>query len=242
MNAGQKGEFSMYITSVLAFYKQDVSPFVMDVWWAACEPYSMEQVRKAMTEHAIDPQYGQFAPKPADMVRALRGTNTDRAMVAWGKVCSAMGYVGAYRDVRFDEGIIHLVILDLGGWPHICRLHMSELGYLQHRFCESYRAYANYSQKEGVAADAGSDDRSRVGLAFPAMLAGDRSPDDFYLGRGLDVPVVVEVGSRQGCLQVVKDAAQSVGRASVDLRDALAGRVMRYVSGGRGNRASESKL
>lgn len=109
-------QFSQLITDVLAFYRQDVSGFALQVWWQACANFELEQVTKALTAHAMDAERGQFAPKPADLVRQLAGTATDRAMLAWGKVHDAMGRVGAYQDVVFDDAVIHAVVEDLGGF------------------------------------------------------------------------------------------------------------------------------
>ena len=79
MRNDQASEFQRLLTDALAFYGKDVSTFALSVWWEACQPFDMEQVRKAMTTHATDPEHGQFAPKPADIVKALQGTKTDRA-------------------------------------------------------------------------------------------------------------------------------------------------------------------
>ncbi|MFD0669699.1 DUF6475 domain-containing protein [Ramlibacter sp. MAHUQ-53] len=165
------------LTDALAFYGKDASPFALSVWWQACEPFAFEQVAKAITAHAMDPERGQFAPKPADVVRQLAGTATDRAMLAWGKAHSAMGSVGAYSDVVFDDPAIHAVIEDLGGWPKVCRWPVDELSYLQHRFCESYRAYAG-----------------RGTFEYPKRLPGDRSADAEYEKRGLPAPAPAVVG------------------------------------------------
>lgn len=191
MTNADKPEFMLLLTDALAFYRQDLSTFALNVWWAACERYSIEQVRQALTAHALDPERGPFAPKPADLVRQLSGTATDRAMIAWGKVMGAISSVGAYSDVVFDDPAIHAVVEDLGGWPKVCRGEVAELSYLQHRFTEAYRAYTG-----------------RGSFEYPRALAGARSPDEMYAKRGLPPPKPAIVGDRS--------AAQSVyltGRA-----------------------------
>jgi hypothetical protein len=179
--------FSQLITDAMAFYGKDVSPFALGVWWQACERFAFEQVSRALTRHAMDPERGQFAPKPSDLVRMLAGTATDRAQIAWGKVFDAMQRVGAYTDVVFDDPVIHAVIEDLGGWPKICRSEMSDLSYLQHRFTESYRAYAG-----------------REGVEYPRKLIGDRSPDEAYARRGLPSPASAIVGNAAQAREVYR--------------------------------------
>lgn len=177
MKPSDKTRFAQLITDVMAFYKQDVSTFALSVWWQACERYEFEQVSKALTAHAMDADRGQFAPKPADLVRQLEGTATDRAMLAWGKVLDAVQRIGQYTDVVFDDPAIHAVIEDLGGWPKVCRVEMKELSYLQHRFTEAHRAYTNKGTFD-----------------YPRRLAGDRSPDEMYEKRGLPAPKPAVVG------------------------------------------------
>jgi hypothetical protein len=190
MNESQKPDFVKMITEVLAFYKQDTSRFAISVWWEAAKHFDFEQVSKALTAHAMDPDRGQFPPKPADLVRQLQGTSADRAMIAWGKVHEAMGRVGAYSDVVFDDPAIHAAVEDLGGWVKMCRGEISELSYLQHRFCEAHKAYTNRGQFD-----------------YPRRLIGDRSPDELFAKRGLKPPAPAVVGDVEQARLVYRGGA-----------------------------------
>lgn len=212
-----RARFVRLITDVLAFYRHDVSEFAVSVWWEACKAFDFEQVSKALTAHAMDPERGQFAPKPADLVRQLAGTPTDRAVVAWAKVYQAMGSIGAYRDVVFDDPIIHAVVEELGGWPAVCRTKVEELSYLQHRFCEAYRAWARHP----VVAD------------YPRVLVGDRSSDDSFAMRGLPPPKPEVVGDREAAREVYR-----LGR--VGSKPATPWSLLRLVQGG-ASAATESR-
>ena len=103
MQASDRNDFNALIASVMAYYKQDVSKFALGLWWEACAGVELEQVAKAMSTHAKDPERGQFPPKVADIVRLLQGTPIDRAQLAWGKVLDAIQRVGNYSDVVFDD-------------------------------------------------------------------------------------------------------------------------------------------
>jgi hypothetical protein len=176
MHQSELKEFSRMVSDALGYWKQDASEFTLQVWWQGCQPFSFEQVSKALTAHATDPDKGQFAPKVADIVRQLAGTKTDRSLLAWGRVHDAMSSVGAYQDVDFGDNAIHAAIIDLGGWPKVCRTESKDLSYLQHRFCETYRAYQS------------------AGAAQCDALIGDRSPTDMYIKKGLPAPKAVKVG------------------------------------------------
>lgn len=176
MREADKPAFSDLLTDVMAYYGKDATPFMLGLWWDACAGVSLEQVTKAINAHVKDAERGAFAPKVSDIVRVLVGTTTDKAALAWGKVLGAMGAVGAYSDVVFDDAAIHAAIVDIGGWQKVCRGDLKELSYLQHRFCQSYKAYTE-----------------RGTFEYPRQLGGDRSPDSEYLkyGRALPVPAIV---------------------------------------------------
>lgn len=185
MHPSERAPFAQLLTDVLAYYRQDASRFVLELWWNACQGFDLEQIRAAMQRHCTDPEHGKFAPKVADLSRILQGTTTDRAALAWGKVHEAMGSVGAYTDVVFDDPAIHAVVEDMGGWPKVCRMPLDELGYLQHRFCEAHRAYTGRGQFD-----------------YPRRLMGDRSPDSEYRKSGLPLPKPALVGDAERAKQV----------------------------------------
>lgn len=169
MNPNQKTDFYALVADALSYWRQDVSEFALAVWWNGCQAYEFDEVARALSDHATDPDKGQFAPKVADIVRILGGTKTDRSLREWGRVHEAMGRVGAYSDVDFGDSATHAAIRDMGGWPKLCRTNTDQLSYLQHRFCELYKAH-----------DGREND--------PAPLMGDRSPDEMYSKRGLPAP------------------------------------------------------
>ncbi|KQM72961.1 DUF6475 domain-containing protein [Xylophilus sp. Leaf220] len=178
-------EFSALISGVMAYHRQAVSAMIIGVWWRACQRWTLEQVRHAIDEVTTDPEAGKYPPKIGDLTRVLEGTRTERAALAWGKVLEAMGAVGAYTDVVFDDAAIHAVVEDLGGWPKLCRTETAELGYVQHRFCESHKAYVG-----------------RGAFDYPRRLGGDRSPDDQFKRRGLPPPLPALVGDPDACERV----------------------------------------
>lgn len=201
MQANDKAAFAALVTDVLAYYSKPASEFTLSVWWQACQPFTLEQIRKAMTAHATNPDGGQFAPKVADLVKILEGTHTDRAMLAWGKVHEAMSAVGAYQDVIFDDPAIHAVIEDLGGWPKVCRSEIKELPFLQKRFCDSHKAYTGRGQ-----------------FPYPRRLMGDRSPDSDYEAKGLPPPKPALVGDRAKAADVFLNGTNG-GKTAIEYSD-----------------------
>jgi hypothetical protein len=193
-------QFLVVLAGVHDFYGKELSDFSGQVWIEAMKPFDLEQVTKALSAHVVNTERGQFMPKPSEVVKQLQGTQTDRALIAWGKVSAALSNVGAYTDVVFDDPLIHLCITDHGGWPKFCRTEYDEQSYLQHRFCESYRAYA----ARGVPTE------------YPARLTGAGGGVDDYAKRGMQPPKPRLVGNRALALQVLAGgAAPRLAAASV---------------------------
>ncbi len=216
MQQHERAEFGQLVTDVLAYYRQDASRFVLDLWWNACRPFDFQQVQKAMQRHATDPEHGQFAPKVADLVRILAGTTTDRASLAWGKVLEAMSAVGAYTDVVFDDPAIHAAAEDMGGWPKMCRTETKELGHFQHRFMQSYRAYTERGQFD-----------------FPKRLGGDRSPDSEYEKAGLKLPRPALIGNPERAKQVYQQGGNGKTAITFQSIQSLGGPIAAAIEGPR---------
>lgn len=135
--------FAETLTGIAEIYGKEVSKAGMRIWWSALERFSDSQVQKALTDHATDPERGQFMPKPGDIVRRIEGTPEDAAMAAWAKVDHATRRVGTGPAWVFDDPKIHRALLAIGGlsvlgnatetdWPHLCR-----------EFCKRYSSPMN---------------------------------------------------------------------------------------------------
>lgn len=138
--------FFALIADVYAFYKQDFSKFAGGVWWEAMKPYDFGAVADALNRHCINPDNGQFMPKPADVVRLLAGSTQDAALVAWAKVDRAMRTVGPYQSVVFDDPIVHRVLSEMGGWVELSRKTEDEWPFVRNEFVNRYRGYRARSQ------------------------------------------------------------------------------------------------
>ena len=151
MNSDDAKKFSTLISSVYAFYRQDVSQFAVGVWWEAMKPFDFVAVNDALNRHCINPDNGQFMPKPADVVRLLQGSSKDSALVAWAKVDRAIRTIGTYESVIFDDALIHAVITDMGGWVSLGNKKEDEWPFVGKEFEQRYRGYSSRNEKPTYA-------------------------------------------------------------------------------------------
>lgn len=170
-------QFRELMAEVYAFYRQDLSGFVLDIWWQAMKQFDLDTLRNALGQHCMNPDTGQFCPKPADVMRMLGGTTKDAALLAWARVERAVSEHGSWATVVFDDPIIHKAIEDLGGWVQLCTQGQEEWPFVEKRFCDYYRAY----RTRGVLPPyppklVGRTDLGNVERGLPAMqpaLIGD---------------------------------------------------------------------
>jgi hypothetical protein len=141
MQADDLEMFQESIEQVYAFYGKDCSRFALDVWWQALKPFDLRAIQDALGRHCVNPDNGQFMPKPADVMRMMEGSTLDSAVQAWTKIERAITSVGTYQTVVFDDPLIHRVISDMGGWPAFGQKSVDEWPFVGKEFQTRYRGY-----------------------------------------------------------------------------------------------------
>lgn len=200
-------EFTELLAGVHEFYGKQMSEFATDVWIQAMGGYDLAAIRDALGRHAMNPDSGQFMPKPADVVRMIDGGTADSALVAWSKFDKAVRSVGPYMSVAFDDPIIHRVIEDMGGWTGFDKKTEDEWPFLRNEFTTRYRGYSG----RRVAVECkpkmlGMIDADRESKGLPhdskfLRIIGDKEKAAEVMRLGVSVPSIgisspVETGLR----------------------------------------------
>ena len=139
--AEDREAFAEMMAAVYSFYRQPFTAAAFDIWWAAMRQFELAAVRRALGAHAVNPDSGQFLPKPADVVKMMGGTTSDSAQLAWTKVEEAVRSAGAWHSVAFDDPLIHRVVDEMGGWVVLCGTLAKEWPFRHQEFVGRYRAY-----------------------------------------------------------------------------------------------------
>jgi hypothetical protein len=200
-------QFFALIGDVYAFYDKKFSDFVGRVWWEAMKPYDLAAVSDAMNRHCVNPDVGQFLPKPADIVRMLAGSTQDAGLVAWAKVDKAVRHVGTYRSVVFDDALTHRIVSDMGGWVSLGTKTEDEWPFLKNEFVNRYRGYRGRSEVPEyppVLIGISQSQNSREGFATePPMLIGDQKK----------AMQVMQMGSNRPLLEIGRADSQAAAHA-----------------------------
>jgi len=141
MTEDEKKIFLQSLVGIAEIYGKTLSESLIRVYWEILKRYDVEDVARSFTQHASNPDAGQFMPKPADIIKCIDGGGDSRSLKAWTKVEKAIRTVGPYQTVVFDDLIIHKVIEDLGGWISLNAITDKELPFKANEFSKRYLGY-----------------------------------------------------------------------------------------------------
>jgi len=139
----QKDEFGRILSAVAQMYSKKMTKTTFNLYFESLKNYDFSVIRQALESHLINPDVGQFMPKPADIVREIEGGTEDRALIAWTKFEKAISSVGHYKSIVFDDARIHVVVVDMGGWIKFGTVFEKEMPFLRIEFVKRYRATKN---------------------------------------------------------------------------------------------------
>lgn len=175
MRQSDTAEFARLLGGVFALYSKELSQTLIGIWIAALQPYELAAVRDAFNRHAVNPDNGQWLPKPADIVKLIDGGTQDAALVAWAAVDRAVRSIGAYQSVVFDDPIVHAVLADMGGWIELCKMTDHEHPFKAKEFVTRYRGF-----------------KLRAGIiSYPKSLPGITEATNGFNGFESDPPVLI---------------------------------------------------
>lgn len=138
----EQNEFAQMLINIAVIYRHQINPNLLNLYWLVLQHYPWEEVVKAFELHLQDPDTGQFMPKPADIIRIIKGGGSQtQSLKAWTQVEQAIRIIGPYSSVVFDDAIIHAVLQEMGGWIKMCSTAAKELPFVAKEFQTRYTAY-----------------------------------------------------------------------------------------------------
>lgn len=197
MTPSEFDDFNALLSITAEQYGKTLSKGLIGLYWQALQKYDLAAVRASLSAHITNPDTGQFMPKVADIVRAIAGRTEDRALIAWSAVDDAARKIGPYRDVAFDDPIIHRVLADMGGWIALGSKTEEEWTWVEKEFVTRYR---------GILTAAAPS------LEYPAVLRGIASAQNEAESQARAEPVVC-IGNPAAARRVIEGGSERAGRA-----------------------------
>jgi hypothetical protein len=148
MQLTDKLAFKQLLTGIGLLYGKTLHEAVLAIWWQALKHCEFSEVRAALNAHVVNPDKGQFMPKPADVIEYLQGSSEAQALKAWAEVTTAIREIGRHESVIFPDPLIHAVIRDMGGWIALCQSKLSDFPFLSREFEKRYRALLHHPPLE----------------------------------------------------------------------------------------------
>lgn len=221
MNDADREEFQEVWTGAYSLYRQSVSESMLELCFAALQRYSIADVSRGLTAHIRNPDTGQYAPKPADVIKHIGGSSQSAAGEAWAKVDYAIRCIGNYRSVVFDDPKIHAAIERLGGWTKMALTENKEYPFLQNHFLKLYQGFTvqpptTYPRKllgtcEHQNSLSSTFDRGRA-KGEPALIGNPEKARLVYQGGGEQgVAQISQRGTEKYLAQTLDNETKRVG-------------------------------
>lgn len=150
---GTRERFSEILSAMVEIFSNNpLSKMGKRMYFEALKAYPYDQVAKAFSVAMQSHKYNTL-PKPADIIEIITGKPSDInhiAQIEASKVWAAIGQIGSYQSVVYDDPTTQAVIkLYYGGWITMCvEVLESEKGWFQKDFVKAYVAYHSQGIKE----------------------------------------------------------------------------------------------
>jgi len=191
-----KRKFAGLMTGLSDYYRQEISKSVLSIYFRALRPYEYEDIERAVDAHIINPETaGSFMPKANEISKMIEGSTTDQSAIAWSKVDGAVRRAGPYKDVAFDDPIIHRVIQDMGGWVLMCGHDDKGWPFVGNEFKTRYKGYRMRGEAPEHApvligmANA-HNESEKTGMRFLPVLVGDEEKCKAVMQSGSSAPLL----------------------------------------------------
>lgn len=177
------------------------------IYWQALKHLEIAVVVDAFNRHIVNPDFGQFMPKPADIIKLTSGSILDSAMMAWSVVLKSIKSIGRYESIVFDDQATMSVIMEMGGWIELCKVEDNELPFRASEFQKRYKSYKTMGRSD-----------------TPNKLIGVSEATNQTNGKAIQLPVLVGdkckarqilSGSFGDGKTILSEAVQSIGRVGV---------------------------
>ncbi|PSJ16899.1 DUF6475 domain-containing protein [Nitrosomonas supralitoralis] len=212
-------KFREGLAGIYGFYDKEINTFVLDIWWNALKIYDLPAIIQAFNRHVINTESGKWLPKPADIIRMLRGSTQDSAMSAWAKVDKGVRHKGTYVDVVFDDPLIHRVLHDMGGWIALGQKNEDEWPFVAREFENRYRGFKERSELPDypkiLTGIANAHNAAKGHKLQPCVMIGNEDECKRVINGGTDKPLIgfKQVGEASADLKLVFDGSKEPKKA-----------------------------
>lgn len=165
-----QAEFTALLATAYSVYGKPITKPFADLFFAALKIHDLPVVREGLNRHLQDPAAGQFAPKPADIIRQIQVSNHDgrpEGDEAWSMASAAS-----------DERVTAVLTDEIQGALWVCRplLDIGDKIAARKAFLDAYARLVRASRDQGKPAkwyvSLGQDSSARAVAIEDAVRLG----------------------------------------------------------------------
>lgn len=175
MKEQDKKEFGETMAGIGELMGKDISNSLMKIYWNALKPFPLSDVLTGLNKIATT---SRFFPKPVEIIEAIQGNAESLAAEAMHHLVEAVGRVGAYQSVEFEDPGLQAVVEAWGGWPAVCGKTDEEWKYLKKDFLQLYELGKNrkHDRRHFAGLTEGTNrDQGYLDQIAPPILIGTES-------------------------------------------------------------------
>lgn len=214
MNDQDKLEFGKVWTAAYQMYSKEATKPVLSMAFNSLRQYSIEDVRRGLSAHMRNPDTGQYAPKPADVIKHIAGNSQSASGEAWAKVDYAVRCIGPWRSVVFDDPKIHAAVERLGGWQRVATTSGAEWPHLQNHFKRLYQGFTVQPPESFPRKLIGTSEHENS--LNERIERGQPNDEPALIGNPDKARKVYQDGSGQGVTQISQAGTQHYLEEAVD--------------------------
>ena len=136
----EKNTVDAAFLALCELHRQQVSVALTRIYYRVLEQFPAAQVVEAI-EKSISML--KWFPKPVEILEVLNGDPEEKAIKAWTILQFAVGTIGTYRSVLFEDPKMCAVIKFFGGWEEIGSWSIRYMGKRRDEFIAAYKAMKN---------------------------------------------------------------------------------------------------
>lgn len=125
------------LVGVYGFYDKELTEFAIRIWSSALDEFSADDIDAAFDQHLRNTEAGRWLPKPADILRHLKGDIGEAALVEWGRVLAAARAGGG----KSFGGPTDSALDSIGGMYALRMASEDQQPFLQRQFVAAFRVF-----------------------------------------------------------------------------------------------------
>ncbi len=102
MDDSNKKDFAILFYGLGEYYDKPVTKNLLLIYFDDLKQFSLEDIKRAASQHRLDTKHGTYWPKSADIIRHLQSGEVpveNKALLAWGQIMYEVRSHGSYGSL-----------------------------------------------------------------------------------------------------------------------------------------------